>query len=293
MSSEDVRDTLEGDEQENQQQQQQQHLLDSSPAIAQQIDVTSSTHTGENQENSAAQSSPEKPTVDSTVSTSTAAKPTSCANGASIDDTTTSSSQIAVKPLSNSAAGDGLATAAAKESELDETAPTVEPSDTPASAVPLKTSIPIKVTYKRNVLELSVSPDDTVEVIKKSLESLTDVPVKMQKLMYKGIASNEKTIRQLGVPPNSKFLLIGSTQSDVQSVSRKPSSKELREPQVVEKKAQPLSERRPHSKILGYGVPADAYPGILHVQEPLPRAVHGMLNKVSFCRMNVHLEICQ
>ena len=72
----------------------------------------------------------------------------------------------------------------------------------------------------------------------------------MQKLMYKGKMRDEATLRELDVKKNAKIMLIGSTVTDVLSVSA-PDMKALKE----EEKKEKASSKEPLSKQKVWSVP--------------------------------------
>ena len=42
-----------------------------------------------------------------------------------------------------------------------------------------------------------------------------EIPATMQKLMFKGLTQDTKTLRELKVTPNAKMMLVGSTVNDI------------------------------------------------------------------------------
>ena len=65
-----------------------------------------------------------------------------------------------------------------------------------------------------------VSMSDTVSLC----FSPAEVPPSMQKVMIRGLARDDKTLRQLGVASGAKVMVVGSTLNDVLSVA-KPDTK--------------------------------------------------------------------
>lgn len=55
------------------------------------------------------------------------------------------------------------------------------------------------------------------------------VPASMQKLMYKGLAKDEKTLEELGVVKGAKLMVVGSTLTDILAVSSTPTQEQLKE----------------------------------------------------------------
>lgn len=150
----------------------------------------------------------------------------------------------------------------------------------PAKAAKIEKNLRILVAYKKDLLHLNVLPSDTIGMLKKKLEDMTEIPLKNQKLMYKGIPDDDATIKQSNIKNHSKLLLVGSTESDAAVMSKKLSFSDLKKPVEGEAPApEKLCARRPHSKYIERGVPPDAYPGILNEHDSLPPSIGVMLNK--------------
>ena len=102
----------------------------------------------------------------------------------------------------------------------------------------------------------------------------------MQKVMIKGLAKDEMTLRQVGVVKGSKVMVVGSTITDVLEVNKKPSAQQLKEEEKEELAKEAWSEQKVHKKVLEKGKPEDAMPGLKGVKESLPPVpLSGMLNK--------------
>ncbi|GFN80997.1 ubiquitin domain-containing protein ubfd1-like [Plakobranchus ocellatus] len=138
------------------------------------------------------------------------------------------------------------------------------------------------VIFKKQKHEVSWPCDSSISKLKSHIESLTGVPASLQKIMYKGLAKDEKTLRELNVVEGAKLMVIGSTLNDVLAVSA-PSKTELQDDYKSTAKAakEPLSEQKQHKKILDkYGKPEDVPVGIKGLSEALPQVpLSGMYNK--------------
>lgn len=145
-----------------------------------------------------------------------------------------------------------------------------------------KETIEFKVVYNKAKFDIVFPLDDSIAQLKKHLEYVTGVPVPMQKLMLKGLAKDEVTLRSLNVTKNSKVMLVGSTVSDVMSVSA-PDPKALKEEMNAEEaaKKEPLCKQKIHKAVLEkYSVPDDAIIGIKNQKDTLPSTpISGMINK--------------
>jgi len=102
----------------------------------------------------------------------------------------------------------------------------------------------------------------------------------MQKVMIKGLAKDEKTLRDCGVSSASKVMVIGSTLDDVLAISGATPAAAVEEKSKPAITKEPLCQQKAHRKILDKGVPEDAVPGIKNAKEALPhQPLSGMVNK--------------
>ena len=63
----------------------------------------------------------------------------------------------------------------------------------------------------------------------------------MQKVMIKGLAKDEMTLRQVGVINGSKVMVVGSTITDILEVNKKPTAQQLKE-EAKEEAAEVMEE---------------------------------------------------
>ncbi|XP_072022255.1 ubiquitin domain-containing protein UBFD1-like [Amphiura filiformis] len=154
----------------------------------------------------------------------------------------------------------------------------------------------MKVMYNKKRHDVEFDLDGTVSGLKAHIETITGVPQAMQKLMFKGLMKDDKTLRELKVTNSAKLMLVGSTITDVLEVT-KPVPKGA----AAEKEAQaaaakePLCKQKQHKKVLDKGKPEDAMPGIKKRQDPLPTVpISGMYNKNGGkVRLTFKLEVDQ
>ena len=103
----------------------------------------------------------------------------------------------------------------------------------------------------------------------------------MMKVMVKGLAKDEMTLKQLGVVKNSKIMVVGSSLNDVLSVSSSPKDAgKAGNSSNSSKEELTASKMKNHKKVLDKGKPDDAMPAVKGAKNPLPpQPLSGMLNK--------------
>lgn len=140
--------------------------------------------------------------------------------------------------------------------------------------------VEFKIVFNKKKYDISFGLDDTVGALKVHLQDIISVPSTMQKIMIKGLAKDEMSLRKLGVVKGSKVMVIGSTLNDVLEVAKKPTPQQIRELEKEEKKTESWSQMKIHKKVLERGKPEDAMVGIKNTREGLPQhPLSGMLNK--------------
>ena len=142
--------------------------------------------------------------------------------------------------------------------------------------------VEFKVIYNKKKYDVSFPLDKDVAALKAHLQAVIDIPPAMMKVMIKGMAKDEMTLRSLGVNKSSKVMVIGSSLNDVLSVSATPTPAQLKEEEKAAKaKAETSSSReKMHKKVLDKGKPEEALPGKKGAKEALPSVpLSGMLNK--------------
>lgn len=140
--------------------------------------------------------------------------------------------------------------------------------------------IDFKVVYNKKKYDISFGVEETVGALKAHLQDVIGVPSTMQKVMIKGLAKDEMTLKKLGVAKGSKIMVVGSTLNDVLEVTKKPTVAQLKEEELKESQKESVSQQKQHKKVLEKGPPDDVMPGIKNVKEVLPPfPISGMLNK--------------
>ncbi|XP_052819377.1 ubiquitin domain-containing protein UBFD1-like isoform X1 [Mya arenaria] len=157
-------------------------------------------------------------------------------------------------------------------------------------------TVTFKVIYNKQKYDITFELDKTILDLKKHVQTLTGVPSAMQKLMFKGLAKDENTLRELKVTKTAKIMVVGSTMNDVLQVTNTPSQKELQEEEKAATSKEPLCQQKQHKKVLDkYGKPDDALPGIRKKKEALPAyPLTGMYNKAGGkVRLTFKMELDQ
>lgn len=149
--------------------------------------------------------------------------------------------------------------------------------------------VEFKVIYNKKKIDITFALDGTVGELKEHLQNVISVPQAMQKIMFKGLAKDDQTLRNLGVTTGkksffnfkicknffylkyftvklgAKVMIVGSKLDDVLAVSI-PTKQELSDEAAGSASKEPISQQKLHRKILDKGVPDDVMPGILETQ---------------------------
>lgn len=149
--------------------------------------------------------------------------------------------------------------------------------------------------FNKQKYDVTFPLDKTVLKLKEHVQTLTGVPSAMQKIMYKGLAKDESSLRDLKVIKGAKIMVVGSTMNDVLSVNA-PNLKEIQEETKAASSKEPLSQQKQHKKVLDkYGKPDDVMPGMKNSRQPIPpQPLSGMYNKSGGkVRLTFKLEVDQ
>ncbi|XP_069725937.1 ubiquitin domain-containing protein UBFD1 isoform X2 [Phaenicophaeus curvirostris] len=139
--------------------------------------------------------------------------------------------------------------------------------------------VELKVIWNKNKYEVTCGLDSTGAELKQRIHSLTGLPPAMQKVMFKGLLPEEKTLREIKVTNGAKIMVVGSTINDVLAVNT-PKDAAQQEVKAEENKKEPLCRQKQHRKVLDKGKPDDVMPSVKGVQERLPTVpLSGMYNK--------------
>jgi Ubiquitin family len=97
----------------------------------------------------------------------------------------------------------------------------------------------LHVAHRGVNYDLSLSPDDTLDVLYTHLESLTAVPVSRQKLLYKGKKpshTSTSTLKDAGLSHGIKVTMLGSTDQELGTMI-KAENEQRRIEQVMQDRA--------------------------------------------------------
>ncbi|KAK6630732.1 hypothetical protein RUM44_002901 [Polyplax serrata] len=126
-------------------------------------------------------------------------------------------------------------------------------------------AIPLKVIYNKNKYDVNFPLNQTVMQLKHHLQNIIGVPRAMQKVMIKGLAKDDRTLKELGVTKGAKIMVVGSKLDDVLSVST-PSQLDLSQEKAATSTKEPFCKQKIHRKVLDAGVPDDVMPGIKNIK---------------------------
>ncbi|KAG8185738.1 hypothetical protein JTE90_000724 [Oedothorax gibbosus] len=157
-----------------------------------------------------------------------------------------------------------------------------------------KELVDFKVIFNKKKHDICFPLDDTVLALKKHFETLIGVPVSMQKVMFKGLCKDEKTLRDVGVTKGAKVMVVGSTLSDVIAVNT-PTEQDIKEEKAAAATKEAFCKQKLHKKVLDKGIPEDVQPGIKNAKDALPPyPLSGMVNKSGGkVRLTFKLEVDQ
>uniref|UniRef100_A0A8C5WJ16 Ubiquitin-like domain-containing protein n=1 Tax=Leptobrachium leishanense TaxID=445787 RepID=A0A8C5WJ16_9ANUR len=142
--------------------------------------------------------------------------------------------------------------------------------------------VEVKIIWNENKYDLKLPLDSTVASIKQKIHSLTGTRP-MQKVMFKGLVPEDKTLWEIKVTNGAKVM--GSTINDVLAVTtlKETIQQEVKE---EENKKEPLCRQKVatvHRKVLDKGKPEDVMPSLKG--ERLPTTpISGMYNKSGITR---------
>ncbi|KAM5152956.1 ubiquitin domain-containing protein UBFD1 [Mantella aurantiaca] len=142
-----------------------------------------------------------------------------------------------------------------------------------------KEHVEFKIIWNKNKYDVKLPLDSTGASLKQKIHTLTGLPPAMQKVMFKGLLPEDKTLREIKVTNGAKVMVVGSTINDVLAVTT-PKETIQQEVKEEENKKEPLCRQKQHRKVLDKGKPEDVMASIKGVQERLPATpISGMYNK--------------
>lgn len=150
------------------------------------------------------------------------------------------------------------------------------------------------VVYNKKKYDITFNSNKTVKDLKGYLQGLIGVPSSVQKVMFKGLAKDEQTLKDLDVKSGAKVMVVGSKLDQIMAVSASTAEDNAAEEKAATCK-EPFCKQKIHKKVLDKGVPDDVMVGIKNVKDPLPpHPLSGMLNKMGGkVRLTFKLELDQ
>lgn len=87
-------------------------------------------------------------------------------------------------------------------------------SQASANLCDLTEKVDFKVIYNKKKYDVNFPLDEKIKALKEHLQGLTELPSPMQKLVFKGIAKDDKTLREVGINGGAKVMLGMSSSGD-------------------------------------------------------------------------------
>lgn len=163
-----------------------------------------------------------------------------------------------------------------------ESAPCTSETTEDSEICEIPEQIEFTIVFNKAKHDITFAYDATVLELKAHLERICGVPELAQKLIIKGMARDNMTLRQAGIVKGAKVMLVGSKMDDILAMKCGPDTflNTLDDKGSGQSSKEPLCMQKIHRKVLDKGIPPDAMPGIKGVKEPLPPVpLSGMLNK--------------
>ncbi|XP_038618327.1 ubiquitin domain-containing protein UBFD1 isoform X2 [Tachyglossus aculeatus] len=106
-----------------------------------------------------------------------------------------------------------------------------------------KELVDLKIIWNKNKYDVKFPLDNTGAELKQKIHSITGLPPAMQKVMFKGLLPEEKTLREIKVTSGAKIMVVGSTINDVLAVNT-PKDSAQQESKSEENKKEPLCRQK-------------------------------------------------
>ncbi|KAM4813118.1 ubiquitin domain-containing protein UBFD1 isoform X3 [Urocitellus parryii] len=103
--------------------------------------------------------------------------------------------------------------------------------------------VDLKIIWNKTKHDLRVPLDSTGSELKQKIHSITGLPPAMQKVMYKGLVPEDKTLREIKVTSGAKIMVVGSTINDVLAVNT-PKDAAQQDAKAEENKKEPLCRQK-------------------------------------------------
>ncbi|KAI8817415.1 uncharacterized protein EV422DRAFT_224173 [Fimicolochytrium jonesii] len=137
------------------------------------------------------------------------------------------------------------------------------------SAAEGEETVTFKLSHGKKVYDISVPKSNNISQVKQQVEELTGVHALMQKLLFKGMLKDDKTVEEAGLKDGVKVILMASKVEDI--VKLATAAKTTTAPvDAAPVKRLSLSEQTEHKKVLDKGKPPNAEPGLKGRKLPLP-----------------------
>lgn len=142
-----------------------------------------------------------------------------------------------------------------------------------------ESAVNFKLIYNKSTFDINIGLNKSVFQLKEYIQTITSVAPSMQKLCFRGILNDSKTLCESGIKDGVKVMLIGSTITDVIAVNL-TTKEDIKEEKAQSSTKEPLCKLKQHKKIIDKGLPTDAMPAWKNGSAPLPpEPLHGMVNK--------------
>uniref|UniRef100_A0A8C9H5T0 Ubiquitin domain-containing protein UBFD1 n=1 Tax=Piliocolobus tephrosceles TaxID=591936 RepID=A0A8C9H5T0_9PRIM len=103
--------------------------------------------------------------------------------------------------------------------------------------------VDLKIIWNKTKHDVKFPLDSTGSELKQKIHSITGLPPAMQKVMYKGLVPEDKTLREIKVTSGAKIMVVGSTINDVLAVNT-PKDAAQQDAKAEENKKEPLCRQK-------------------------------------------------
>uniref|UniRef100_A0A3Q2LHX6 Ubiquitin domain-containing protein UBFD1 n=1 Tax=Equus caballus TaxID=9796 RepID=A0A3Q2LHX6_HORSE len=103
--------------------------------------------------------------------------------------------------------------------------------------------VDLKIIWNKTKHDVKFPLDSTGSELKQKIHSITGLPPAMQKVMYKGLVPEDKTLREIKVTSGAKIMVVGSTINDVLAVNT-PKDAAQQDAKAEENRKEPLCRQK-------------------------------------------------
>uniref|UniRef100_A0A8C0PKW3 Ubiquitin-like domain-containing protein n=1 Tax=Canis lupus familiaris TaxID=9615 RepID=A0A8C0PKW3_CANLF len=107
----------------------------------------------------------------------------------------------------------------------------------------------LKIIWNKTKHDVKLPLDSTGSELKQKIHSITGLLPAMQKVMYKGLVPEDKTLREIKVTSGAEIMVVGSTINDVLAVNT-PKDAAQQDAKAEENKKEPLCRQKQHRKVM-------------------------------------------